>query len=84
MSKTKAGKTTKGSRDARPKYLGLKCSGGEMVKPGTIVIRQRGSRYHVGSGVGIGRDYTIYAKIEGKVTFYELQGKKYVSIAPAA
>ena len=84
MSKTKAGKTTKGSRDAKPKYPGVKRYGGEIVTAGSILIRQRGTKYHPGSGVGLGRDYTIYAKIDGSVTYYDRSGKKYVAISSAA
>ena len=84
MAKTKAGKTTKGSRDARPKYLGIKCYGGETVSSGSIIIRQRGEKFRAGENVGTGRDYTLFAKINGTVKFYDRSGKKYVSITPAA
>ena len=84
MSKTKAGKTTKGSRDARPKYLGIKHYGGEVVTPGSIIVRQRGSTFRAGANVGTGRDYTLFATIQGTVTYYDRSGKKYISVTPAA
>ncbi|HLB60664.1 MAG TPA: 50S ribosomal protein L27 [Patescibacteria group bacterium] len=84
MAKTKTGKTTKGSRQPRPKYLGVKRSGGERVTNGTILIRQRGTHYHPGPGVDLGSDCTIYATREGMVRFYERKGRKFVSVAVAA
>lgn len=69
MAKTKAAGSTKLGRDSRPKYLGLKVSHGEKVKPGQILIKQRGLKYLAGKNTGIGSDYTIYAKTEGKVVF---------------
>ena len=84
MSKTKTAKTTKGSRKSQPKYLGVKKFGGEKVSAGTILIRQRGTKYQAGSGVSVGRDHTLFAVTDGVVTYYERLRKKFVSITPAS
>jgi len=80
MAHTKAQKAASGNRDSQSKRLGIKCFGGEEVKPGYIIVRQRGTRYHPGEGVILGRDFTIMAVREGKVKFYERYGKKYVAV----
>lgn len=69
MAHKKAGGSTRNGRDSNPKYLGVKKFGNEHVIPGNIIIRQRGTNCHPGSGVGMGRDHTLYALIEGKVCF---------------
>ncbi len=69
MAHKKAGGSTKNGRDSESKRLGLKKFGGEHVEPGMIIVRQRGSTWHPGDGVGMGRDYTIYALNAGKVVF---------------
>jgi len=66
---SKAGGVTRNGRTSNPKYLGLKKSGGQQVFPGEIIIRQRGTRFHPGDGVGMGRDHTIYATEPGLVRF---------------
>lgn len=81
MAKTKQGKTTKGSRKARPKYLGVKLFGGQEVKPGNIIVRQRGSKFHAGEGVKKGRDFTLFAIKEGKVAFRKKFNRTYVYIS---
>jgi large subunit ribosomal protein L27 len=84
MAHKKAGGSTQNGRDSNPKYLGVKCYGGQHVIAGNIIIRQRGTRFHPGSGVGMGRDHTLYALIEGIVKFTkggELN-KRYVRIDP--
>ena len=84
MAHKKAGGSTKNGRDSNPKYLGVKRYGGEHVLAGNIIIRQRGTNCHPGSGVGIGKDHTLYALVEGKVQF-RLKGKhqrKFVSVVP--
>ncbi len=80
MAKTKqAGKTAQ--HTTRPgKRLGVKIFGGETVRTGAIIVRQRGSLYHPGRGVGMGRDHTLYALRQGSVIFKTKQGKTYVSI----
>ena len=84
MAHTKSGKTTKGSRDARPKYLGIKHHGGEKVTAGSIIVRQRGSKFHPGEGVSLGRDYTLFATIDGVVVYYGRRGKQFVSVTQSS
>ena len=69
MAHKKAGSSTKNGRDSNAKRLGVKRYDGEVVKPGTIILRQRGTHTHPGNNVGLGRDYTIFALIDGKVKF---------------
>lgn len=69
MSHTKAGGSTKNGRDSQSKRLGLKRSGGQLVQPGDIIIRQRGSKFVAGSHVGIGKDHTLFALKAGSVEF---------------
>ncbi|MRX27116.1 50S ribosomal protein L27 [Kangiella sp. HZ709] len=82
MAHKKAGGSTKNGRDSESKRLGVKRYGGEEVSAGSIIVRQRGTRFHAGANVGIGRDHTLFAKADGKVKF-EVKGKnnrKFVSI----
>ncbi len=84
MAHHKAGGSSRNGRDSAGRRLGLKKSGGQLVKPGNIILRQRGTKYHPGKNVVIGKDHTIHAKIEGVVTF--TSGKKdrqFVSVLPA-
>ena len=69
MSKTKSAGSTRLGRDSNPKYLGVKRSGGQKVKAGEVIVRQRGTKFLVGKNVGIGRDHTIFALKNGVVTF---------------
>lgn len=83
MAHKKAGGSTRNGRDSNPKYLGVKCFGGESVLAGNIIIRQRGTKYYPGENVGIGSDHTLYALTDGKVEF-KIKGpnkRKYVSVA---
>lgn len=84
MAHKKAGGSSRNGRDSNPKYLGVKRYGGEIVKPGNIIIRQRGTKYHPGMHVGLGRDHTLYALKAGRVIFSVkgLLRKQYVSIDP--
>jgi large subunit ribosomal protein L27 len=85
MAHKKAGGSTRNGRDSESKRLGVKRYGGESVPGGSIIIRQRGTRVHAGSNVGIGKDHTLFAKITGKVLF-ETKGpnnRSYVSIIAA-
>ena len=82
MAHKKAGGSTRNGRDSNPKYLGVKRYGGESVTAGNILVRQRGTRFHAGVNVGLGRDHTLFALKDGKVKF-ETKGnpqRKYVSI----
>lgn len=69
MAHKKGGGSTRNGRDSNSKRLGVKKFGGEFVIPGNIIVRQRGTKFHPGEGVGMGRDYTIFAKAEGVVVF---------------
>jgi large subunit ribosomal protein L27 len=69
MAHKKAGGSTRNGRDSESKRLGVKKFGGEEVTPGNIILRQRGTRYHAGLNVGLGKDHTIFATAEGKVEF---------------
>jgi len=69
MAHKKAGGSSKNGRDSESKRLGVKRYGGEAVAPGNILVRQRGTRFHPGTNVGLGRDHTLYAKAEGRVRF---------------
>lgn len=84
MAHKKAGGSTRNGRDSRPKYLGIKRYGGQIVKAGEIIVRQRGTQYHPGMHVGVGTDYTLYARKAGRVVFAVKGklGKRCVSIEP--
>jgi large subunit ribosomal protein L27 len=82
MAHKKGAGSTRNGRDSNSKRLGVKCYGGEYVIPGNIIIRQRGTRVHPGENVGLGKDYTIFALVEGEVTFETKRGRKYVSVLP--
>lgn len=82
MAHKKAGGSTRNGRDSNPKYLGVKRFGGQFVNAGEIIVRQRGTCFHPGTGVGLGRDHTLYALVEGLVKF-TVKGEKnrrYVNI----
>ena len=80
MSHVKAGGVAKGNKDSQSKRLGVKIYGGQMAIPGNIVVRQRGTKIRPGKGVGIGKDYTIFATTKGLVKFSQQLGKKIVSV----
>ncbi len=85
MASKKAGGSTKNGRDSQSKRLGVKRFGGQHVLPGTIIIRQRGTQFHLGNNVKMGRDHTIYSVIEGVVTFERENKQKFrVSVYPKA
>lgn len=69
MAHKKAGGSTRNGRDSNPKYLGVKRYGGQLVNAGEILVRQRGTRFHAGEGVGLGRDHTLFALVTGLVKF---------------
>ena len=85
MAHKKAGGSTNNGRDSESKRLGVKRFGGEVVLAGNILIRQRGTHFRPGTNVGLGRDHTIFAKIDGKVVFENKGplGRKHVSVYPA-
>jgi len=83
MAHKKAGGSTRNGRDSNPQYLGVKRFGGEAVRAGTIIVRQRGTRIHPGKNVGKGGDDTLFALIDGKVEFQDFRGdKKRVAVVP--
>ncbi|ANY89432.1 50S ribosomal protein L27 [Pseudomonas juntendi] len=85
MAHKKAGGSTRNGRDSESKRLGVKMYGGQVIKPGNIIVRQRGTEFHAGYGVGMGKDHTLFAKIEGVIKF-EKKGefnRRYVSIVAA-
>lgn len=85
MAHKKAGGSSRNGRDTAGRRLGVKKFGGEAVIAGNILIRQRGTKYHPGSNVGMGRDHTLFALTDGQVSFAEKSGgRMYVSVAPQA
>jgi large subunit ribosomal protein L27 len=83
MAHKKAGGSSKNGRDSESKRLGVKRFGGEQVQAGNILVRQRGTRFHPGENVGLGRDHTLFAKANGRVVFRTKgpNGRKFVSVA---
>jgi len=86
MAHKKAGGSSRNGRDSNPKMLGMKAYGGESVRAGAIIMRQRGTVLHPGVNVGIGKDHTLYALVDGTVSFTVKgeQQHKYANITPAA
>ncbi len=84
MAHKKAGGSSRNGRDTAGRRLGVKKFGGEEVIAGNIIIRQRGTKWHPGTGVGLGKDHTIYATVDGKVSFRaRANDRMYVSVEPA-
>ncbi|MCA3251691.1 MAG: 50S ribosomal protein L27 [Pseudomonadota bacterium] len=69
MAQKKGGGSTRNGRDSQPKMLGVKAFGGQQVSAGSIIVRQRGTKFHAGNGVGMGRDHTLFALVDGAVAF---------------
>jgi len=85
MAHKKAGGSSRNGRDSEGRRLGLKKSGGQAVIPGNILVRQRGTEYHPGENVGMGRDHTLFALVEGRVTFKKgAKDRTFISVAPSA
>ena len=85
MAQKKGGGSTRNGRDSQPKMLGVKAFGGELISAGAIIVRQRGTRFHPGTNVGLGKDHTLFALVAGHVTF-SVKGslnKSTVSVTPA-
>ncbi len=83
MAHKKAGGSSRNGRDTAGRRLGVKKAGGQAVIPGNIILRQRGTKVHPGTGVGMGTDHTIFAKIEGTVSFQQkAKGRMYLSVIP--
>ena len=85
MAHKKAGGSPRNGRDSEGRRIGVKKFGGEVVVPGNIIIRQRGTKFHPGANVGMGKDHTIFAIIDGKVAFQKKAGgRMYVGVDPAS
>jgi large subunit ribosomal protein L27 len=84
MAHKKAGGSSRNGRDSDGRRLGVKIYGGQAVVSGNIIVRQRGTKFHPGTNVGIGRDHTIFATASGKVAFREKAGKMYISVVAEA
>jgi len=83
MAHKKAGGSSRNGRDSDGRRLGLKAFGGESVLAGNIIARQRGTKWHAGNNVGTGKDHTLFALIDGKVSFAtKAKGRKFVSVVP--
>jgi len=85
MAQKKGGGSTRNGRDSQPKMLGVKKFGGEVISAGSIIVRQRGTRFHPGVNVGIGKDHTLFALVDGSVSF-SVKGalnKHTVDVTPA-
>jgi large subunit ribosomal protein L27 len=83
MARKRGGSGAKNGRDSNPQHLGIKASGGSIVRAGTIIVRQRGTRIHPGNNVGCGRDYTLFALTDGTVGFTRRRGRKLAVVNPA-
>ncbi|GAB2832923.1 50S ribosomal protein L27 [Comamonas piscis] len=86
MAQKKGGGSTRNGRDSKPKMLGVKAFGGQLISAGSIIVRQRGTKFHPGTNVGLGKDHTLFALVDGHVSF-ETKGalsKHTVSITKAA
>ncbi|MBC7154867.1 MAG: 50S ribosomal protein L27 [Rhodobacteraceae bacterium] len=85
MAHKKAGGSSRNGRDSAGRRLGVKLFGGQSVIPGNIIVRQRGTKWFPGAGVGMGRDHTIFAVTEGQVTFHKgIKGRTFISVLPMA
>ena len=85
MAHKKGVGSSRNGRDSNPKYLGVKIYGGQAIEAGNIIVRQRGTQFHAGTGVGLGRDHTLYALVDGTVQF-KVRGEKsrrFVDVIPA-
>jgi large subunit ribosomal protein L27 len=82
MSKTKGGGSTRNGRDSNAQRLGVKAFGGSEITAGTILVRQRGTKFHPGKNVGKGKDDTLFSLVDGTVEFGQTKGRKTVSVLP--
>ncbi|MBF0462655.1 MAG: 50S ribosomal protein L27 [Magnetococcales bacterium] len=83
MAHKKAAGSTRNGRDSAGRRLGVKLFGGEVAIPGNIIVRQRGTQVYPGLGVGMGKDHTLFALVEGQVVFSRRDNRKYVNVRPA-
>ena len=82
MAHKKAGGSSRNGRDSEGRRLGVKKFGGENVVAGNILVRQRGTKWHAGANVGVGRDHTLFALVDGKVVFKTRDGRSVITVAP--
>ena len=84
MAQKKGGGSTRNGRDSQPKMLGVKVFGGQVVPAGSIIVRQRGTKFHAGTNVGTGKDHTLFALVDGKVSFATKgsQNRQTVNVTP--
>jgi len=83
MAHKKAGGSSRNGRDSAGRRLGVKKFGGEVVISGNIIVRQRGTKFHPGTNVGLGKDHTLFATADGKISFKKTRKKTFVSVIPA-
>jgi large subunit ribosomal protein L27 len=85
MAQKKGGGSTRNGRDSQPKMLGVKAFGGELISAGSIIVRQRGTKFHPGTNVGVGKDHTLFALVDGHVQFATkgALNKQTVNVVPA-
>jgi large subunit ribosomal protein L27 len=85
MAQKKGGGSTRNGRDSQPKMLGVKVFGGQVISAGSIIVRQRGTRFHPGANVGMGKDHTLFALVDGRVGYATKGplGRQTVSVEPA-
>ena len=83
MAHKKAGGSSRNGRDSESKRLGVKLFGGQSARAGNIIVRQRGTKWHAGRNVGMGKDHTLFATAEGRVRFLTRNGRAFVSVIPA-
>ena len=83
MAHKKAGGSSRNGRDSAGRRLGVKKFGGEIVISGNIIVRQRGTKFHPGTNVGLGKDHTLFATADGKISFKKTHKKTFVSVIPA-
>ena len=85
MAQKKGGGSTRNGRDSQPKMLGVKAYGGELISAGSIIVRQRGTKFHPGTNVGVGKDHSLFALVDGRVAFATKGplNKQTVSVVPA-
>ena len=83
MATKKAGGSSKNGRDSKGRRLGVKTFGGTRVWPGCILVRQRGTKFYAGTGVGMGKDHTLFAKTTGTVTFHTHKGRQFIHLQEA-
>jgi large subunit ribosomal protein L27 len=84
MAQKKGGGSTRNGRDSQPKMLGVKVFGGQVITAGSIIVRQRGTKFHAGTNVGMGRDHSLFALVDGQVSFATKgpQNRQTVSVTP--